>query len=41
MDLDTETVERELIRQQAAQSSGSIAENILRDRGVVSASKTH
>ena len=41
MDLDNETVARELIRQQEATSSGSIAENILRDRGVVSASKTH
>ena len=41
MDLDNETVERELKRQHDAPSSGSIAENILRDRGVVSASKTH
>lgn len=41
MDLDNETVEKELKRQQDAPSSGSIAENILRDRGVVSASKTH
>lgn len=41
MDLDHETVEKELKRQQDAPSSGSIAENILRDRGVVSASKTH
>ena len=41
MDLDNETVARELARQQEETSSGSIAENILRDRGVVSASKTH
>lgn len=41
MDLDKETVDRELKRQQSEQSSGSTAENILRDMGVVSASKTH
>lgn len=41
MDLDIETVDRELKRQESEQSSGSSAENILRDMGVVSASKTH
>ena len=41
MDLDKETVDRELKRQQQAPTSGSVAENILRDKGVVSASKTH
>ncbi|MCU7837203.1 MAG: pyruvate ferredoxin oxidoreductase [gamma proteobacterium symbiont of Taylorina sp.] len=41
MDLDNETVAKELKRQQDAPSSGSVAENILRDKGVVSASKTH
>lgn len=41
MDLDNETVARELVRQQEETSSGSLAENILRDKGVVSASKTH
>ncbi|NOQ17191.1 MAG: pyruvate ferredoxin oxidoreductase [Methyloprofundus sp.] len=41
MDLDEDIVSRELERQQQAPASGSIAENILRDKGVVSASKTH
>ena len=41
MDLDNDIVSRELKRQQQAPASGSIAENILRDKGVVSASKTH
>jgi pyruvate ferredoxin oxidoreductase alpha subunit len=41
MDLDKETVERELKRQQDEPGSGSSAENILRDKGVESASKTH
>lgn len=41
MDLDEDIVSRELKRQQQAPASGSIAENILRDKGVVSASKTH
>ena len=41
MDLDKETVSRELKRQESGQTSGSTAENILRDIGVVSASKTH
>lgn len=41
LDLDGGTVVRELTRQQEEQSSGPIAENILRDIGVVSASKTH
>jgi pyruvate ferredoxin oxidoreductase alpha subunit len=40
MDLDTATVEREIERQQQS-ASGPVAENILRDMGVVSASKTH
>ena len=40
MDLDTGTIDRELKRQQKGESSGPVAENILRDRGVVSASKT-
>ena len=41
MDLDGGTVIRELKRQADEQSSGPVAENILRDIGVVSASKTH
>lgn len=41
MDLEGATVIRELNRQKEAQSSGPIAENILRDMGVVSASKTN
>ena len=41
MDLDGGTVIRELKRQQDEQTSGPAAENILRDIGVVSASKTH
>ena len=41
MDLEGATVLRELKRQKDAQSSGPAAENILRDMGVVSASKTH
>jgi pyruvate ferredoxin oxidoreductase alpha subunit len=41
MDLEGATVLRELKRQHDAQSSGPAAENILRDMGVVSASKTH
>jgi len=41
MDLDLATVEKEINRQQTEPSSGSTAENILRDMGVVSASKTH
>jgi pyruvate ferredoxin oxidoreductase alpha subunit len=41
MDLDLETVEKEINRQRSEPSSGSTAENILRDMGVVSASKTH
>ncbi len=41
MDLDGGTVVRELNRQKDEQSSGPAAENILRDIGVVSASKTH
>jgi len=41
MDLDEATVARELQRQRDDQASGPIAENILRDMGVVSASKTH
>ncbi|MCW8930218.1 MAG: pyruvate ferredoxin oxidoreductase [Gammaproteobacteria bacterium] len=41
MDLDGGTVVRELKRQQDGQTSGPAAENILRDIGVVSASKTH
>ena len=40
MDLDGGTVVRELKRQQDEQSSGPAAENILRDIGLVSASKT-
>ena len=40
MDLDGGTVVRELKRQQDEQSSGPVAENILRDMGVVAASKT-
>ena len=40
LDLDTKTVEREIERQQQS-ASGPVAENILRDLGVVSASKTH
>lgn len=40
MDLEGATVVRELKRQQDEQSSGPAAENILRDMGVVSASKT-
>jgi len=41
MDLEGATVVRELKRQKEEQSSGPAAENILRDMGVVSASKTH
>ncbi len=41
LDLEGTTVIRELRRQQEEQSSGPVAENILRDMGVVSASKTH
>ncbi|NOQ80014.1 MAG: pyruvate ferredoxin oxidoreductase [Gammaproteobacteria bacterium] len=41
MDLEGSTVVREIKRQQQKQSSGPVAENILRDMGVVSASKTH
>lgn len=41
MDLEGSTVVRELKRQQHEQTSGPVAENILRDMGVVSASKTH
>ena len=41
LDLEGTTVVRELRRQQEGQSSGPVAENILRDMGVVSASKTH
>ena len=41
MDLDFETVNREIKRQESGQSSGSTAENVLRDMGVLSASKTH
>ena len=41
MDLEGSTVVRELKRQQQEPSSGPVAENILRDMGVVSASKTH
>ncbi|MCU7959461.1 MAG: pyruvate ferredoxin oxidoreductase [gamma proteobacterium symbiont of Bathyaustriella thionipta] len=41
LDLDEATVEAELQRQQDDQTSGPAAENILRDMGVVSASKTH
>ena len=41
LDLEGATVVRELKRQQVEQSSGPIAENILRDIGVVSASKTN
>ncbi|MCU7800329.1 MAG: pyruvate ferredoxin oxidoreductase [gamma proteobacterium symbiont of Lucinoma myriamae] len=40
MDLEGSTVIRELKRQQDEQTSGPAAENILRDMGVVSASKT-
>jgi len=41
MDLEGSTVVRELKRQRQEPSSGPVAENILRDMGVVSASKTH
>lgn len=41
LDLEGTTVVRELQRQQEEQSSGPVAENILKDMGVVSASKTH
>ena len=41
MDLECATVVRELKRQQEGQSSGPAAENILKDIGVVSASRTH
>jgi pyruvate ferredoxin oxidoreductase alpha subunit len=41
LDLEGTTVVRELRRQQEGQSSGPVAENILKDMGVVSASKTH
>ncbi len=41
MNLDEATVNRELKRQEVNPSSGSTAENVLRDMGVVSASKTH
>ncbi len=40
LDLEGTTVVKELRRQQEGQSSGPVAENILRDMGVVSASKT-
>ncbi len=40
MDLEIETVNREIKRQDEAQASGSVAENILRDMGVVAAAKT-
>jgi pyruvate ferredoxin oxidoreductase alpha subunit len=40
LDLNTETVNRELAREQQARRSGAIAENILRDIGVVAAAKT-
>lgn len=40
MDLELATVNREIKRQDEAQASGSVAENILRDMGVVAAAKT-
>ena len=40
MDLEIDTVNREIKRQDEAQASGSTAENILRDMGVVAAAKT-
>jgi pyruvate ferredoxin oxidoreductase alpha subunit len=41
LDLEGATVVRELKRQSEGQSSGPTAENILRDVGIISASKTH
>jgi len=41
LDLEEETVQRELQRQDKDEMSGPAAENIIRDMGVVAAAKTH